>query len=229
MKYNIKEMSNNEKPRAKLKKLGVKALTDVELLAIVLTTGTKEKSVLDLSIEVCDYLSINKSINDITMDELLEIKGIGEAKAMILLAALEFTNRLITKNEKEVDARDLVSLYHYVKFDLVNEIQEKLICIYVDTQYKVILKKEINVGSIQETTVDIKACIRWGIKVACSGIVFIHNHPSGDPTPSQYDVFETKKFEQATKYLEMEFLDHLIIGKNSFYSFRKNRIIQVKS
>ncbi len=227
MKYVLKEMTDEEKPREKLKKYGPKSLTDYELLAVILKTGTIDKSVIDLSIEVLEYLNGLAFLSDITLKELVSIKGIGEAKALGLIASLELSNRLLKGNDDNIVLNNSLDIYNYIKYDLFNLHQEHLYCLYLDSKKRVILKKEITIGSLTATQPDIKSCIRWGLKVACFGIVFVHNHPSGDPRPSQSDILITRQFMLALRSVDIAFVEHLIVGKNSYYSFANEKYVDL--
>lgn len=228
MKYVLKEMSNDELPREKLKKYGVKSLADYELLAIILKTGTNNKSVIDLSIELLEKINNLDLLSEITLEELLELKGIGEAKALTILASIEFSNRLLAGKKEDIYIKSTDDVYKYLKYELVNEKQEKLICIYINYKNKIIDKRIINIGSLSSTNVDIKSCIKWGLKLSSQGIIFVHNHPSGDAHPSAYDDFVTKKFREASNYVDIKFIDHLIIGRECYYSYSMNKIINIK-
>jgi DNA repair protein RadC len=229
MKYVLKEMTMEELPREKLKKFGANNLSDYELLAIILKTGTKDKSVIDLSIELLDYIKRIEYFNEITLNELLCFKGIGEAKALSLIASIEFANRLLSGEKKEIILKKTSDIYNYIKYEMVNLVQEKMVCIYVNIKLKVIYKSIINVGSLSRTEIDIKTCIKWGIKLSCYAICFIHNHPSGDARPSMEDEFVTKKIIDALQVVDIVFMDHLIIGRSEYYSFKAKSLIKVNN
>ena len=228
MKYVLKEMTMEELPREKLKKFGVSNLSDYELLAIILKTGTKDKSVIDLSIELLDYIKRIEFFNELTLSELLEFKGIGEAKALSLIASIEFANRLLSGTKKDIVIKNSNDIYDYIKYDMVNLVQERLACIYLDSKNKLLDKKIINVGSLSRTEIDIKTCIKWGIKLSSYSMCFIHNHPSGEAMPSMEDEYVTKRIIEALKVVDIVFVDHIIIGRGEYYSFRNGNLIKRK-
>ena len=212
-------MTKEERPREKLKHYGATSLTDYELLAIVLKTGSINKSVIDLSIEIISFLKKLNNLNDITLKELISFKGIGEAKALTIIASLELSKRLLKGEKDIIYLRKSEAIYDYVKFELVNEVQEKLLCIYVDAKYKVIFQKVINIGALTQTEIDIKSSIKWGIKLGAYGIIYVHNHPSGDSSPSDEDEWVTKRMKKALEILDLAFIDHIIVGRGEYYSF----------
>lgn len=224
MKYILKEMSEEEKPREKLKKLGADSLSDYELMAVILKTGTKGKSVIDLSIELMEYFSKINVLEEATINELLNIKGIGEAKALEILAVIELGKRLNNYQNSNPKVRYASEIYRFVKPILANKMQENFACIYLDSKSRIITHKIISIGSINETNADVKTAVKWGIKFSCTAIVFIHNHPSGDPRPSKNDYLITEVFKKYCDALDIVFLDHIIVGNNSFYSFKKNSV-----
>ena len=224
MKYILKEMSDEEKPREKLKSLGVSSLSNYELIAVILKTGTKGKSVIDLSIELMDYFSKINVLEEATLRELVGIKGIGEAKALELLAAIELGKRLNNFKNSNPKVKYASEIYQFIKPILVNKMQENFACIYLDNKSRIITHKIISIGSINETSADVKTAVKWGLKYSCTAIVFIHNHPSGDPKPSKNDNVITEVFKKYCDALDIIFLDHIIVGNNSFYSFKKNSI-----
>lgn len=224
MKYVLKEMTKAEKPREKLKRYGSNSLSDYELLAIILKTGTKGKSVIDLSIELMQYFNKINNLEEATLTELINIKGIGEAKGLEILATIELGKRLNNYKNSNPKIKYASEIYSYIKGDLINKRQENFVCIYLDSKSRIISHKLISVGSINETSADVKTAVKWGLKFSCSAIVFVHNHPSGDPSPSKNDFYITSVFKKYCDNLDIVFMDHIIVGNNSFYSFKKNCI-----
>lgn len=224
MKYVLKEMSKEELPREKLKKYGPSSLSDYELLAIILKTGTNGKSVIDLSIEVMSYFYSIDKLEEATINELMSIRGIGEAKALELLSSIELGKRLNKFKNNNIRVKSAKDIYEYIKADLANKKQENFACLYLDAKTRIISHKIISIGTVNETSADVKSAVKWGLKYSCSAIAFIHNHPSGDPSPSENDIYITKVFKRFCDNLDIIFLDHIIIGSNSYYSFKKNSI-----
>ena len=223
MKYVLKEMGIEEKPRSKMKRFGVEALSDYELLAVIIKSGIKGKSVLDLAIEILNIFSTLDNLAEVTLNELEAIKGLGEAKSLELLACIEFGRR-IYKTDSSIFIKKAYDAYNYIHLDLENKSQEHFVCIYLNGAGKVIAKKTISVGSASETSADYKSAVKWALKFSASAIVYLHNHPSGNPLPSKQDYELTSLFEAITKSVDLRFVDHIIIGKNAFYSFKRDDV-----
>lgn len=227
MKYILKEMTKEEKPRAKMKKYGAGSLSDYELLAVILKTGIKEKSVLDLAIEIMKYFSNITYLSEATLEELEKIKGLGEAKSLELLACIELGKRVYKNKHEKYLIRSAKDAYMYVRYDLVNLKQEHFMCIYLNIKGEVLAKKLITIGDISNNLVDYKAAIKWALKYSASGIIYVHNHPSGNPSPSEQDYQLTTIFENITSSVDIKYLDHIIVGDNAYFSFKKNEIVNV--
>ena len=225
MKYILKEMSKDEKPRSKMRKYGASSLSDYELLAIILKTGIKDKSVLDLAIELMHYYSNLSYLSEATLEELEKIKGMGEAKSLEILACVELGKRIFKNQKDKYLIKSSKDAYMYVRYDLINLKQEYFVCIYVNVKGEVLAKKLISIGNINGNLADYKAAIKWALKYSASGIVFVHNHPSGNPCPSPQDYKLTEVFENISGSVDIEYLDHIIVGDNAYFSFKKNEII----
>ena len=227
MKYNLKEMSIEEKPREKLKKFGVNSLNDYELIALILKSGIKDKSVIDLSKEILNYYTNVSCLEEATLNELIKIKGLGEAKSIELLASIELGRRIYSNFKENYKISLAKDAYRYVQYDLQNQKQENFLCIYLDKNGYVITHKIISIGTSDQTNADYKTALKWALKFNASGIIFVHNHPSGNPMPSDADYNMTYLFERITKSVDLKYLDHIIVGKNSFFSFKKNSLEKV--
>lgn len=224
MRYVLKEMSLDEKPRSKMKRFGVESLSDYELLAIIIKSGIRGKSVLDLAIEIINNFYSLENLEEATLNELEAIKGMGEAKSLELLACIEFGRRIYKKEKSNCFIKKAYDAYNYIHLDLENKSQEHFVCIYLNAIGKVIATKTISVGSASETSADYKSAIKWALKFSASAIVYLHNHPSGNPLPSEQDYKLTSLFETITKSVDLRFVDHIIIGKNAFYSFKRDDV-----
>ena len=224
MKYVLKEMGLDEKPRSKMKRFGVTSLSDYELLSVIIKSGIKDKSVIDLSIEILSYFSNLSCLEEATLEELEAIKGLGEAKSLELLACIELGRRIYNENSKKVFIKTARDAYCYIKSDLQNLNQENFVCLYLNVKGQVIAKKVISIGSVDKTTADYKSAIKWALKFSASGIIYIHNHPSGNPSPSSQDYELTNLFESITESVDLLFIDHIIIGKNSYFSFKRGDV-----
>ena len=227
MKYVLKEMSLDEKPRSKMKKFGSIALSDYELLAIILKTGIKDKSVIDLSIEILNYFTSLKCLEEATLTEIKSIKGMGEAKSLELLACIELGRRIYKSSDSMNIIKSAKDAYMYVQYDLKNLKKEHFMCIYLNSKGMVITKKIISIGASTETIADYKDAIKWALKFSSSAIIFVHNHPSGNAMPSSQDYKLTSIFKTITSSVDLKFVDHIIVGHNSYFSFIRNELINL--
>lgn len=224
MKYVLKEMTVEEKPRSKMKRFGASALSDYELLAIIIKSGISGKSVLDLSVEIINAFSSLKNLEEATLNELEAIKGMGEAKSLELLACIELGRRIYKKEIKNCIIKTAYDAWKYIHLDLENKSQEHFVCIYLNAIGKVIATKVISVGSASETLADYKSAVKWALKFSATAIIYLHNHPSGNPLPSKQDYKLTELFESITESVDLRFVDHIIVGKNAFYSFKRDDV-----
>ncbi len=229
MKYDMKEMTEIEKPREKLLKYGASHLADYELFAILLCTGTKTKSVLDVAIELSKYLSTISSLPDITYEELIHIDGIGKSKALIILSVIELGKRMMNPANTLTVVKNSMDAYLFLKNELQDKTQEYFVSIYLSLSNKVITHRIISIGSLTHTIASPKEVMKWGLKCSAYAVIIAHNHPSGNAEPSKQDMELTKQFIQASQVVDLVFVDHIIIGNHCYYSFHENRIIHEKT
>jgi DNA repair protein RadC len=218
LKFELKEMPTLDRPRERLIYHGAQHLSTHELLAIILRTGSKEESVLDLAKRVLRVIDSLDSLNEMTVHELMAIKGIGVAKSVELLASIELGNRIrkpITQKQK-ISTPDEV--FHLVKDELIFKEQEHLVAIYLNVKSEVIMKRIIYIGTINATIIHPREIFKWAYKYSSYAIILCHNHPSGDPTPSLEDIEMTKKLMSVGEMMGIKIIDHVVIGKNGFYS-----------
>ena len=214
----------DEKPREKLILRGAIALNNIELLAIILRTGTKNKNVIELSKEIIDTYSID-IISRKSYEELLEFKGIKSAKATQIVALFELSRRLYMKtNVKKISITSSKQIYDYVRPDYLKLEHERVMAIFVNTKNNPIKKEFIHVGTINYSIIEPRDIIKRVLALYASGFFLIHNHPSGDTTPSQEDIDVTIKIKNICKSMNIRFLDHIIIADNDYYSFFDNNI-----
>lgn len=219
MTYLIKDLTEEEKPREKLKKYGVKNLTDEELIAIILRCGTKNMSVKDLAIKIKKEF---KTLSDLSYIELSKIKGVGEVKAITLLAAIELGIRSTYKEDKNIKLNRPENIYDFFKNKLIHLKQENLMAIFLDNKNKLIAYKTIFIGTINMSVSHPREIFKEAMKNSSVYIILVHNHPSGDPTPSVADLKFTNQVYKTSKIIGIPLLDHIIIGNNKYYSFYDN-------
>ena len=221
MSYLIKEIPIEERPRERFKKYGVEALSNQELLSILMRTGTGKKSVMDLSVDLLNQIGIN-DFQNINYNRLKEIKGIGEVKAVTILSAIEFGKRVLSKKDLVVQIRTGDDVYNLVKDEMSLELQEKFIVIYLDTRKYVLFKKVLFIGTVNKSEICPRDIFREAVKNNATFIILVHNHPSGSLDPSYEDIYMTNQFIKLGKVLNVEVLDHIIVTKDNYYSFRLN-------
>lgn len=223
MSFLVREIPINERPRERLLKYGAKSLSNYELLAIILRTGYKNQSVLDLSKTILIELEDINNFNEITVNELTKIKGIGKTKAITILAAIEFGKRVNNPSNSNIKINSSKDAYEFLKDSMQNELQENLVCVFLNNNSEVITTKTITIGTINHTIFNPRDILKWALKYSAVAVLLAHNHPSGNPTPSQEDIIVTKKLLQAAKLVDVLIVDHIIIGKNKYYSLLENR------
>lgn len=221
MSIMIKEIPKEERPRERLKELGVDKLSNEELLAITINSGHKDLSAKELSLKILKEIN---DLNNISYEKLVSIKGVGEAKACSILAAIELGKRLNT-NIKTIKGLKITSpkvLYDYYLPKLKHLKQEHFIVIYINKKQEIITDKTLFIGSNNKSIVDPKEIFKYAYELNASYIICIHNHPSGNVLPSNDDLITTKVIKDASNLLNIPLIDHIIIGKNKYYSLNEN-------
>jgi DNA repair protein RadC len=225
--FGIKQLAEDQRPREKLLQNGARALSHAELLAILIGSGNKNASALQLGQQI--LLLANQSIRELsrmTHADLTSIKGIGEAKAITLCAALE-----LGKRRREEEARKTVKITSsreaFLYFEpLMEDYQhEEFWILMLNRNNLVIAQKRISIGGVAGTVVDPKIIFKVALEHVASSIILCHNHPSGNLNPSVQDREITKNLKEAGKLLDINVSDHLIIGNNSFFSFSDSGIL----
>ena len=220
-KLSIKNWSEEDQPREKLMSKGRQVLSDAELIAILIGSGNREESAIELSKRILKESQNNlNELAKFSLSDLLKFKGIGEAKAISILAALELGRR--RKSEKLIDKVRVNSskqAYEYIKAVLTDLPHEEFWIIILNRANKIICKQLIGRGGVSQTTADIKVIFKLAIDKLASAIILAHNHPSGNLSPSQSDLNLTKKVVEGAQLLDIKVLDHLIVGDGEYVSF----------
>jgi DNA repair protein RadC len=224
---NIKDWNPEDRPREKLLLKGTSALSDAELIAILIGSGTANLSAVDVSKKVLLHGKNNlNELAKLSVKELMKIKGIGEAKAITIVAALELGRR-----RKETDSEDKPKIssskdaFELLRGDLMDLPHEEFWVLLLNRAHRVIKKKRVSEGGVSGTVADPKIIYKMALEELASGVIVAHNHPSGNLTASQSDIDLTKKLKEAGKFLEVQLLDHLIIAGSKYYSFADEGII----
>lgn len=217
----LKQYQKTDRPRERIRQYGAESLSDCELLAIVLRTGTAKTSVISLANQILAKFSGLHEMREATFEELVEINGIGEAKAAQIFAAIELGKRfqfLPSKKELVVKTSEDVAKHLMSKMDYMW--QEHFIVLYLNTKNHVINQQTIFKGSLNYSVVHPREVFREAVRRSAASIICAHNHPSGDPTPSDEDIEVTKRLTECGQMMGIELLDHIIIGKKCYVSLR---------
>ena len=226
MSITVKELPKNERPRERLLYYGIKNLSNEELLAILLKTGTKDMNSKMLSSYMLKELGGIHAFHNCSYQKLSNIKGIGTAKACTILAAMEFGKRVYQKEQilfqKFEDAYQIASYYQ----DKMGKLkQENFLCIYLDVTKKLIHEKTLFIGTLNRSLVHPREIFKEAYQVSASSIICIHNHPSGEVLPSKEDILFTSQLVKVGRMLGIDVIDHIIIGDEKYYSFFENHRI----
>ncbi|MFP4020891.1 MAG: RadC family protein [Halanaerobium sp.] len=220
--FTIKELPAEERPREKLLKKGSKYLSTAELLALIIRTGSKERTAVELAQDLLNFYGGLEGLQDLSCEELQKINGIGTAKAAQINSVIELSRRISAlKNQK----RDLVSNPIQAAELLAGEMrflkQEVLRVILLDVKNKVIAAPEISRGGLSSSIVHPREVFKEAIRRSSAAVILVHNHPSGDPTPSADDLSITKKLVKTGKIIGIEIIDHIIIAGDKYLSFKE--------
>jgi DNA repair protein RadC len=220
----LKDIAPENRPLERLTQKGPGSLSNSELLALILKTGTKNHNILEISNQILSKYSFS-DLENTSITELSSIKGIGIVKASQIKAIIELYKRISIKNIKEdLKVYSPKTAYDILKHDIENQDREILIALYLKGN-QVVSKKIITIGTNNQTLISEKEIIRQAIKENAQGIIISHNHPSGEAYPSKEDKIATEKLKDICKKLDFTFIDHLIITKEKYFSFKENNLI----
>ncbi|MBS1505784.1 MAG: DNA repair protein RadC [Bacteroidetes bacterium] len=224
---NIKSWSPEDRPREKLLLKGTSALSDAELIAILLGSGTTKLSAVDVAKKVLAHVDNNlDSLAKLTVKELMKAKGIGEARAITIVAALELGRRRKDQSPDEKPKIDgSKTAVELIRGELMDLPHEEFWVLLLNRANRLIKKKKISEGGVSGTVADPKIIFKLAVEELASAIIVAHNHPSGNMKPSESDITLTKKIKEAGKLLDISLLDHLIIARDKYYSFADEGVI----
>ncbi len=218
----IRDLAEQDRPRERLIKVGAEVLSTAELLAIVLRNGPRGESVLRLAERLLVEFDNLPGLSRATITELMAVHGVGDAKAAEIKAALEIGRRLVASAPEErprVSSPD--DAFHLLKSEMMFLEQEHLRLILLDTRNRVLRTPTVYVGSLNTSVIRVGELFRAAIRDNAAAFIVAHNHPSGDPSPSPEDITVTRQIVQAGKLLDVDVLDHIVIGRNRFVSLKQ--------
>lgn len=225
--FPIKDWNQDDQPREKLSQKGKLALSDAELVAILIGSGNKDESAVALCKRILASVNNNLSaLGRLTVKQLMQFKGIGEAKAVTIAAALELGRR--RRGEEALEKKKITSSTSVFELmqPIIGELEhEEFWIIYLNNSNKVIQKNQISKGGITGTLVDVRLVMKNALEVGATGLILSHNHPSGTLKPSEADKKITQKLKSAALGLDIRVLDHLIITEKAYFSFADKNIL----
>lgn len=218
----LRQLPHNERPRERMIEYGADALSHAELLAILIRTGTRNQSAVQLSNQLLQQCGSLRELVDMSLEELTTIKGIGQAKALQLLAGIELGKRVARSSLGDVvTVRSPYDAAMYMMEEMRYLKKEHFVCLFLNTKNHIIGKETLSMGTLNASLVHPREVFRAAIRISSASIICMHNHPSGDPAPSAEDIQITKRLVEAGTLLGIEILDHLIIGDGTFVSLKE--------
>lgn len=216
----LKQIPENDRPVERIEKQGVKALNNIELLAVLLNSGTRNMNVLELSTQILSQYPLEK-LRNTSIQQLQQIKGVKKMKAARIIAAFDIARRIETKNNKTINNAKQV-------FEELNDMKtlevEQTKGIYLNSRNKILSIQTISTGTLTASIIHPREIIKQAINANAVGVIITHNHPSGDPTPSAEDIRATRILSNACNIVGIQLVDHVIIGEN-YFSFKEKKII----
>lgn len=218
----IRDVHIADRPRERLIRQGAQSLSNQELIAILLRTGTKQESVLHLANRVLHFIEQIQELKNATLEEIMSVKGIGQAKAVQLLAAVELGRRLSQqRTDEKFTIRSPKDAATYLMPDMTSLTQEHFVVLFLNVKNQILHKQTIFIGSLNASIVHPREIFREAVKRSAASIICAHNHPSGNPSPSSEDIDVTKRLLEAGQIIGIELLDHVIIGDHQFISLKE--------
>jgi DNA repair protein RadC len=222
----LRDVPNEERPRERMQQFGANALSNAELLAVLLRTGTVAESAVRLAQRLLKQSGGIRSLADMSTNDLTSIKGIGSAKALQIQAGIELGRRLARSSLGEtITIRSPADVANYMMEDLRYLQKEHFVCLFLNTKNHVIAQETLSMGSLNSSIVHPREVFRAAIKRGSASIICLHNHPSGDPTPSPEDISMTARLVEAGEIIGIDVLDHVIIGDQRFVSLKEQGLM----
>jgi DNA repair protein RadC len=218
----IRDYPKEERPRERFLQDGPQSLSNQELIALLLRTGSREESVLQLSGRLINSFKGLRLLKEASVEELTVMKGIGEAKAIQILASVELGRRINNLNDQDrYVIRSPEDGANYCMEEMRFLSQEHFVCLYLNTKNQVLQKTTVFIGSLNASIVHPREVFKEAFRRSAASIICLHNHPSGDPSPSREDIEVTKRLVECGKIIGIEVLDHIIIGEHKYVSLKE--------
>lgn len=221
----VREWPEDERPRERLIRSGADTLSDAQLLAIILRTGSNGMSVIETAVELLQRFEGLRGLDEASVAELKKFKGLGIAKIAQIKASFELGRRLLTQRVNERFFNSAQTVFNYLHPKLNGLKKERFITLLLDTKLRLIREVKVSEGTLNQSIIHPREVFREAIRESAYAIILVHNHPSGDPTPSEQDKDITKKLKKASEVLEIPILDHVIIGRGRYFSMKERGII----
>lgn len=224
--YMLRDLPSEERPRERMMKFGAGALSQAELLAILLRTGTRQESAIHMAQRILSGMGGLRGLVDLSLDEMIQWKGMGPAKAIQLKAGIELGQRLARTRLPEAEvirspenaAELLMEQMRYLQ-------KEHFVCLFLNTKNHIIAQETLSIGSLNASIVHPREVFRSAIKCSSASVVCAHNHPSGDPTPSTEDIRMTQRLCEAGEIVGIDVLDHIVIGDGKYISLKEQGLM----
>lgn len=221
----LREWPKTERPRERLIKEGAQSLSDAQLLAIILRTGSNGKTVISTAIELLQEFGGLRGLDDASVGELRKFKGLGIAKIAQIKASFELGRRVLSEKafEHVFNSAQTVFRYLYPKLSVLKK--EVFMTLLLDTKLRLIREVKVSEGTLNQSLIHPREVFKEAIKESAYALILVHNHPSGDPAPSEQDIDITKKLKKVSEIIEIPILDHVIIGNGKYFSMKDEGII----
>lgn len=224
MRYRIKDLPEGERPRERLLAKGPSALSDAELLALIIRTGSRKRNAVDLAREVLKEVDL-RDPSSVTLNRLKSIDGLGDVKAGQLLATLELSKRIGSGRDRGAKLTSPEDVFEEV-VDGFDAGKECFLGLYLDTKSRVLKRERVSVGSLNRSVVHPREVLRPAVLEGAASLIVAHNHPSGDPEPSEGDIEVTRRLVEASGVLGIELLDHVVVGDGAYVSLAERGVVE---
>ena len=220
----MRDIEESERPRERLFTLGPGALSDADLVAVLFGTGSAGDGVVETATRVAESIDLRR-VNQVPTEDLLAVRGLGPARAAQLLAAAELGRRLWPDRESSPLVRGPENIFELSR-DIRAANREHFVGFYLNSRNQVLRREVISIGSLNASIVHPREVFIPAIAVSAAGLILAHNHPSGDPTPSEEDRAITRRIQEAGRLLGIELLDHVVVARDSYTSFKERRLLR---